>query len=82
MSYERKAWPGTLLDPCLLSGKDSEKNYSKKPLYAKMNPTSCWFGSQFAYHPVFLLADALFLDEKIHQSAALFWFGLQDVGIL
>jgi hypothetical protein len=21
-------------------------------------------------------------DEEIHQSAALFWFGLQDVGIL
>jgi hypothetical protein len=28
------------------------------------------------------LADALLFDEKIRQSAALFWFGLQDVRIL
>jgi hypothetical protein len=28
------------------------------------------------------LACALLFDEKIHQSAALFWFGLWDVGIL
>jgi hypothetical protein len=28
------------------------------------------------------LAGALLLDEKIRQSAALFWFGLWDVGIL
>jgi hypothetical protein len=28
------------------------------------------------------LAGALFSDEKIRQIAALFWFGLQDVGIL
>jgi hypothetical protein len=28
------------------------------------------------------LAGALLFDEKIRQSAALFWFGLQDVGIL
>jgi hypothetical protein len=28
------------------------------------------------------LAGALLFDEKIHQSAALFWFGLRDVGIL
>ncbi len=47
-----------------------------------MNPTSCWFGSQFAWNPVFLLASALLFDEKIHQSAPLFWFGLRDVGIL
>ncbi len=30
---------------------------------------------------VFLLAGALFFDEKILQSAALFLFGLRDVGI-
>jgi hypothetical protein len=28
------------------------------------------------------LAVTLLFDEKIRQSAALFWFGLQDVGIL
>jgi hypothetical protein len=31
---------------------------------------------------VFLYAGALLFDEKIRQSAALFWFGLWDVGIL
>jgi hypothetical protein len=28
------------------------------------------------------LAGVLLFDEKIRQSAALFWFGLRDVGIL
>jgi len=28
------------------------------------------------------LVGALLFDEKIHQSDALFWFGLRDVGIL
>jgi hypothetical protein len=28
------------------------------------------------------LPGALLFDEKIRQSTALFWFGLQDVGIL
>jgi hypothetical protein len=28
------------------------------------------------------LAGALLFDEKIRQRAALFWFGLRDVGIL
>jgi hypothetical protein len=28
------------------------------------------------------LAGALLFDKKIHQSAALFWFGLRDVEIL
>jgi hypothetical protein len=28
------------------------------------------------------LAGALLFDEKIRQSASLFWFGLRDVGIL
>ncbi len=46
-----------------------------------MNPTSCLF-VRFAKNPVFLLAGSLLFDEKIHQSAALFWSGLQDVGIL
>ena len=31
--------------------------------------------------PVFLLAGALSFDEKIRQSAALFWFGLRNDGI-
>jgi hypothetical protein len=28
------------------------------------------------------LAGALLFDEKIRQSAAVFWFGLRDVGFL
>jgi hypothetical protein len=28
------------------------------------------------------LAGALLFDEKVRQSADLFWFGLRDVGIL
>jgi hypothetical protein len=28
------------------------------------------------------LARALLFDEKIRQNAALFWFGLRDIGIL
>jgi hypothetical protein len=28
------------------------------------------------------LASALLFDEKIRKNAALFWFGLRDVGIL
>jgi hypothetical protein len=47
-----------------------------------MNPTSCLFGSQFAQNSVFLLAGALLFDEKIPQSAAQLWIGLQDTGIL
>jgi hypothetical protein len=38
--------------------------------------------SLFAKNPVFLLAGALSFDSKIRQSAALFWFGLRDVGLL
>jgi hypothetical protein len=45
-----------------------------------MNPTSCLFGSRFV-GPFFLLAGALLFEEKIRQSAALFWFGLRDVGM-
>jgi hypothetical protein len=41
-----------------------------------MNPTSCLFGSWFAENPVFVLAGSLLFDEKIRQSAALFWLGL------
>jgi hypothetical protein len=55
---------------------------SSEPLHAKINPTSCLLGSQFAKNPVFQLAGTLLFDEKISQSAALFWFGLRDVGIL
>jgi hypothetical protein len=47
-----------------------------------MNPTSCLLGSWYVYNPFFLLAGALIFDEKIRQRTALFWFGLQDVGIL
>jgi hypothetical protein len=46
-----------------------------------MNPTSCLFRSRFKILAVFLLAGALLFDEKIRQNAALFWFGLRDVGI-
>jgi hypothetical protein len=28
------------------------------------------------------LAGIILFDEKVHQSAALIWFGLRDVGIL
>jgi hypothetical protein len=55
---------------------------SSEPLHAKMNPTSCLFGSLFAKNPGFLLAAALLFDEKIRQSVALFSFRLRDVGIL
>jgi hypothetical protein len=51
-------------------------------LHKKTNPTSCLFGSGFVKNPFFLLAGALLFDEKTRQSAALFWFGLRDVGIL
>ncbi len=47
-----------------------------------MNPTSFLFRSWFAYKPVFLMACALLFDEKIRQSAVLFWFGLRNVGSL
>jgi hypothetical protein len=47
-----------------------------------MNPTSCLFPSWLAKNPVFLSAGAFLFTEKIRQSAALFWFGLQDEGIL
>jgi hypothetical protein len=34
--HARKAWPDTLLDPCLLSGKDSEKKvFFKKRILKK-----------------------------------------------
>ncbi len=54
---------------------------SSEPLHAKMNPTSCLFGSRFAQNPDFLLAGALSFDEKTRQSAALFQFGLRNVVI-
>ncbi len=59
-----------------------KRHRSSEPTHAKMNPTSCLFGSRFAENPVFLLAGALLFYGKICQSAALFWFGLRDVGIL
>jgi hypothetical protein len=55
---------------------------SSEPLNTKMPPTSCFFGTRFVLNPFFLLAGALLFDEKIRQCAALFWFGLRDVGIL
>jgi hypothetical protein len=51
---------------------------SSEPLHTKMNPPSCLFGSWFVQNPFFLLAGALLFAEKIHQRAALFWFGLQE----
>jgi hypothetical protein len=46
-----------------------------------MNPTSFLFGLRFVWNPFFLLAGALSFYEKIHQSVALFLFGLQDVKV-
>jgi hypothetical protein len=46
-----------------------------------MNPTSCLYGSRFVQNPFFLLAGALLFVKKIRQRAALFWFGLRDVGL-
>jgi hypothetical protein len=40
---------------------------SSEPLHAKINPTSCL---------------SFLFDEKIRQSASLFWFGLRNVRIL
>jgi hypothetical protein len=48
----------------------------------KINTISCLLGSRFVKNPFFLLAGALLFDEKIRQSAVLFWFGLRDVRIL
>ncbi len=48
---------------------------SSEPLHAKMNPTSCLFGSRFARNAVFQLAGALSFDEKIRRSATLFCLG-------
>jgi hypothetical protein len=46
---------------------------SAEPLHAKMNPTSCLFGSRFAYiwNPVFLLAGALFSHQDYSKVPAL-----------
>jgi hypothetical protein len=52
---------------------------SSEPLHAKINPTSCFFGSQFALNPIFLLAGALLFDEK--SAEVLLYFGL-DCGML
>jgi hypothetical protein len=55
---------------------------SSEPLHAKLNPTSCLFGSRVASNPVYLLAGALLFDEKICQRVTLFWFGLRNDEIL
>ncbi len=55
---------------------------SSEPLHTIMNPISCLLGSRFVENPFFLLAVALLFVEKIHQSAAQFWFGLRIVGFL
>jgi hypothetical protein len=52
---------------------------SSEPLHAKLNPTSCLFGSQVAWNPVFLLAGALLFDEKSTKVAL--YFGL-DCGMM
>jgi hypothetical protein len=46
-----------------------------------MPTTSCFFGTWIVQNPFFLFVWTILLDEKIRQSAALFWFGLRDVGI-
>jgi uncharacterized protein (DUF2236 family) len=40
-----------------------------------MHPISSFFGRQ----PFFLFAGTHLFDEKVRQSAALFWFGLRVV---
>jgi hypothetical protein len=55
---------------------------SSGPLHTKINPTSCLFASLFVWNPFFRFAGALLFDEKIRRSAAPFWLGLRDVGIL
>jgi hypothetical protein len=42
-----------------------------------MSLASCFFGTRIVQNPFFLLAGGLLFDEKVRQSAALFWFGLQ-----
>jgi hypothetical protein len=67
----------------MIASKLKKRLRSSEPLHTKMNPTSCLFGSWFVKNPFFLLgAGTLLFDEKIRQSAALFWFGLRDVEIL
>jgi hypothetical protein len=57
---------------------------SSEPLHTKMNPTSFLFKSRItvcleSFLPISLI---ILFDEKVHQSAALFWFRLRDVAIL
>jgi hypothetical protein len=52
---------------------------SSEPLYAKLNPTSCLFGSRVAWNLVFLLAGALFLMKKSTKVAL--YFG-SDCGMM
>jgi hypothetical protein len=47
-----------------------------------MPPISSFYSRRLVENPFFLLAGALLFDEKSRQSAALFWFGLRDVGFL
>jgi hypothetical protein len=51
---------------------------SSETLLTKMPQTFCFFSTQ----GVFLLAGTISFDEKSRQSAALFWFGLCDFGVL
>jgi hypothetical protein len=58
---------------------------SSETLHAKINLTSCLFGSSdHRLHRILssYLAGALLFDGKIYQIAALFWFGFRDVGII
>jgi hypothetical protein len=47
-----------------------------------MSPISSFFGRQLVWNSFFLFAGTLLFDEKVRQSAALFWFGLRVLGIL
>jgi hypothetical protein len=38
-----------------------------------MSKASCFFGTRLVKNLFFILADALLFDEKISQSAAVFW---------
>ncbi len=53
-----------------------------KRVSSELLNTKCIQSHHFSSDVLFLLDGLLLFDEKIHQSAALFWFGLRNVGIL
>ncbi len=58
------------------------KDFKVLSRFIQNESTSCLLGLRFVRNPFFLLAGALFFDDKICQRNALFRFGLQDVRFL